>query len=58
MHSPAPVGHRGWTEFCSRGGGKGDPNRGGGGLRGGCAPPPPPGDPELLEATKKFFGLN
>ena len=28
---------------------------GGGGL---CGAPPPPGDPELLEAPKKFVGLN
>ena len=29
---------------------------GGGGLWG--EPPTPPGDPELLEAANKFFGLN
>ena len=36
--------------------------RGWGGPRGvggrGCGPPPAPGDPEVLKAPKKFFGLN
>ena len=44
----------GLAEFSLKGGGV----QGGwvGGAVGGT--PPPPGDPELLEAPKKFFGLN
>ena len=49
--------HTGWrdpcAEFCSRGGGV---QGGWVGLWGGT--PALPGDPELLEARKKFFGLN
>ena len=50
LHSPRNVCGDG-PEFCLRG-------KGGGwvGLWG--DPPPPSGDPELLEAPKKFFGLN
>ena len=42
-------------QSCAKAGGGGSKGVGGGG---GQPPPPPPRDPELLEAPKKFVGLN
>ena len=71
-HGPHPsrstaLGGIGRDWLLAKGGGGGGASRvflGGGGSKGGGwvglwgGPPPPSGDPELLEAPKKFFGLN